>query len=625
MRWNIEWFLSLLTVVTLGQLVRCEENRCSRSRSRVARSILDKSFQDIMRKEELSPGTECLLKPERNMYWDDERHKWSEIANNWNCLYCGKSFYNEQFLDKHYDNRHGSTVLTGPEAVCLADHCDYLRCDIIASTKKTSFWEEALCKQKDLLVLRKKCQNIMKSCIPSHITDAEKNSLLDKLDDTVCSFLTCEKYWENPYKEDIIFEQLPSAPDFDVEATFIKISLPKKNFLIVGALYRPPSSTQKYMEDLCQSVENLHSQYRNAIIWIGGDLNLPDIDWETQSSSGNQYPMPIKQWFLEMLQNCNLQQMVSFPTRINNCLDLFLSSRPTLLSKCVALPGISDHDILLVESSVVASRNRPVKRKVFLWKHANMENLREDCLAFQQAFTEQFDRSSPVQAMWDNIKTTLLHLMQKHVPSKMTSTRFNQPWISRSLKQLTHRKKRSCDRAKASNSPEDYEKYLAVPDDWKNANVAPVFKKGEGCRPENYRPISLTSIACKVLEHIVHSNIMDHLEDHDILSDAQHGFRKKRSCVSQLTLAIQDLARGIDNWEQLDVILLDFAKVFDKVPHGRLLHKLNFYGIRNCTHAWIADFLRDRMQQVILEGTVSTKTQVTSGVPQGSVIGPISL
>eukprot|EP00057_Strongylocentrotus_purpuratus_P005352 XP_003730770.1 PREDICTED: uncharacterized protein LOC100893077 [Strongylocentrotus purpuratus] len=154
-----------------------------------------------MRKEELSPGTECLLKPERNMYWDDERHKWSEIANNWNCLYCGKSFYNEQFLDKHYDNRHGSTVLTGPEAVCLADHCDYLRCDIIASTKKTSFWEEALCKQKDLLVLRKKCQNIMKSCIPSHITDAEKNSLLDKLDDTVCSFLTCEKYWENPYKE----------------------------------------------------------------------------------------------------------------------------------------------------------------------------------------------------------------------------------------------------------------------------------------------------------------------------------------------------------------------------------------------------------------------------------------
>ena len=103
----------------------------------------------------------------------------------------------------------------------------------------------------------------------------------------------------------------------------------------------------------------------------------------------------------------------------------------------------------------------------------------------------------------------------------------------------------------------------------------------------------------------------------------QHGFRKKRSCVSQLTLAIQDLARGIDNREQLDVILLDFAKAFDKVPHGRLLHKLNFYGIRNCTHAWLADFLHDRMQQVNLEGTVSTKTQVTSGVPQGSVVGPM--
>ncbi|XP_030834551.1 uncharacterized protein LOC115921326 [Strongylocentrotus purpuratus] len=228
-------------------------------------------------------------------------------------------------------------------------------------------------------------------------------------------------------KKEIIFERLPSTPDANVEAIFIKISLPKKNFLIVGALYRPPSSTPKYMEDLCQSVESLHSHDRNAVIWLGGDLNLPDIDWETQSSSGNQYPMSIKQRFLEMLQNCDLQQMVSFPIRLTNCLDLFLSNRPTLLSKCAALPGISDHDIVLIESSVVSSRNRSVKRKILLWKHANMKDFREDCLAFQQAFTEQFDRSSPVQVMWDNITTTVSHMIEKHVPSKMTSTWFNEP------------------------------------------------------------------------------------------------------------------------------------------------------------------------------------------------------
>ncbi|XP_041455242.1 uncharacterized protein LOC121408008 [Lytechinus variegatus] len=197
---KFHWLLPILMII-LVQLVRCQENGCSRSRSRVAQSILDKSFLAIMQKEGLSPDTECLLMPERNMYWDNERHKWSELANNWNCLYCGKSFYNEHHIDNHYDNRHSNTVLRGPEAVCLADHCDYLRCDIISSAKKTSFWEEALCKQKDLLALKKKCQNIMKACVPTHISDAEKKSILEKLDNAVCSFLTCENYWENPYKE----------------------------------------------------------------------------------------------------------------------------------------------------------------------------------------------------------------------------------------------------------------------------------------------------------------------------------------------------------------------------------------------------------------------------------------
>ena len=110
-----------------------------------------------------------------------------------------------------------------------------------------------------------------------------------------------------------------------------------------------------------------------------------------------------------------------------------------------------------------------------------------------------------------------------------------------------------------------------VPDDWRKANVVPIFKKGERNHPGNYRPISLTSISCKMLEHIVCSSIMDHLDSYKILSEAQHGFRKKRSCESQLLLAIQDLAKGIDAREQHDVILLDFSKALDKVPHQRFL------------------------------------------------------
>ena len=84
---------------------------------------------------------------------------------------------------------------------------------------------------------------------------------------------------------------------------------------------------------------------------------------------------------------------------------------------------------------------------------------------------------------------------------------------------------------------------------------------------------------------------MEHLDRHKILYDAQHGFRKQRSCGSQLILTIQDLAKNIDNRDQTDLILLDFTKAFDKVPHKRLLYKINYYGIRHSTNQWIANFL----------------------------------
>ena len=116
---------------------------------------------------------------------------------------------------------------------------------------------------------------------------------------------------------------------------------------------------------------------------------------------------------------------------------------------------------------------------------------------------------------------------------------------------------------------------------------------------------------------------MAHVDKNSIFSDAQHGFRKRRSCITQLILCTHDLLKGIDQGEQHDIILLDFSKAFDKVPHRRLLHKLQYYGIHNQTLSWIRDFLRDRSQQVVLEGSISATAKVTSGVPQGSVIGPL--
>ena len=126
-----------------------------------------------------------------------------------------------------------------------------------------------------------------------------------------------------------------------------------------------------------------------------------------------------------------------------------------------------------------------------------------------------------------------------------------------------------------------------LPSDWKTAYVVPILKKGDKCKAENYRPVSLTSVVYKLMEHILCSNIHDHVDKKKILHDAQHVFRKHRSCESQLKLTVQDLANNIDNSGQTDVILLDFSKAFDKVPHERLLYKLEFYGIRGNNLQWI--------------------------------------
>ena len=136
-------------------------------------------------------------------------------------------------------------------------------------------------------------------------------------------------------------------------------------------------------------------------------------------------------------------------------------------------------------------------------------------------------------------------------------------------------------------------------------------------------PISLTCVCAKLLEHIICKQILSHFSKNKILTPVQHGFRSKHSCESQLLITTDEFIQNFEGKTQTDVVVLDFRKAFDVVPHQRLLHKLDHYGIRGITLNWIQNFLTKRIQKVVVDGSSSESARVKSGVSQGTVLGPL--
>ena len=157
---------------------------------------------------------------------------------------------------------------------------------------------------------------------------------------------------------------------------------------------------------------------------------------------------------------------------------------------------------------------------------------------------------------------------------------------------------------------------------WKIAEVRPLFKKGKRTEAGNYRPVSLTSIVCKVFESFIRDALYSHLTENDQLSPHQFGFCKGRSCTTQLLNVLDNWFYYLDQNIPVDAIYLDFKKAFDSVPHKRLIEKLKGYGIKDNLLSWIKDFLSERSQYVTVNNNKSKSVPVTSGVPQGSVLGP---
>ena len=162
-----------------------------------------------------------------------------------------------------------------------------------------------------------------------------------------------------------------------------------------------------------------------------------------------------------------------------------------------------------------------------------------------------------------------------------------------------------------------------LPDEWKHADITPLYKKGSKSSRENYRPISLTSIACKIGEKIVFDRMIKFWREIDLINSNQFGFLRGRSTATQLLSTLNDWAKSRNLSIPTDVIFLDLAKAFDSVPHERLLLKLKSNGIDGSLLNWLRHFLVGRKQRVVVRGSCSDWSCVTSGTPQGTILGPL--
>ncbi|CAG2211775.1 unnamed protein product [Mytilus edulis] len=251
---------------------------------------------------------------------------------------------------------------------------------------------------------------------------------------------------------------LKSGKDTELISGSININQKKK--AIITCLYRPPNRLdQQTANNAIQDITDLPKKHKSSIFILGGDFNLPDIDWKNYTIQGTQTSRDINNAFLEMAANLNIQQLVDKPTRGDNTLDVLFTSHPGQLNRCKTIPplGNSDHDIVLLDFSHGLQKPKQQKRKIYLWKKANIaminQHLKEKYNIFKNTDFED------VNSLWTNIKGLILDAINQHVPTRNTLTKHSHPWMNSELRRLSNKKQRAYTLAKSSGKTRDKKKY----------------------------------------------------------------------------------------------------------------------------------------------------------------------
>ena len=144
----------------------------------------------------------------------------------------------------------------------------------------------------------------------------------------------------------------------------------------------------------------------NATVWISGDFNLGDISWSSGNITSSNHPKDLHRSFLDTFKDCLLEQIVNFPTRKNKTLDLFITNKPSLVSKCKPLPDLSDHDIVMTENKILCTRQKPIKRTIYLWENADIVNMKIDTNTLSSNILKhKHDLQKNIENIWNQLKT----------------------------------------------------------------------------------------------------------------------------------------------------------------------------------------------------------------------------